>query len=460
VGVEQRVIKGEFVDLEGEMISASVIRDLLITDDRLDPRGIRIRNARIEGQLDLCDIHTKRPLVLRDCRTDAKVLLERAHLSSLDLSGLVAPAVSAPWLRLDHYLYLQNARLDGGADDWALDLGEANVGGHISLSGSHFRSEKKYAVHAAKLRTGSQVFLSDIHAVGTVRFDGARIGGNLDCHGARLHSDDHSALLGVDMQVDDNVFLSRGFHATTNSAEHGAVRIRGARIGGQLVLRGKASGMIALDVKYVRMGMEILLEPDFLDGRISLDGLTYAGVPRDGTLDDWLAMLADRTPRYASQPYLQLAATHQAAGNERDVRRIRIAQQRDLIRRGRLTRWGKVWHRVTGATVGYGYRPAAALLWLAATLVTAIVLVAGVAGPAGLVRGANGVSCSVVEQVGLALNAATPLVKPDSQQRCQIATSAGLGQAVIVSTWLLQVLAWAFATLFVAGFTGLVRKTS
>jgi hypothetical protein len=81
------------------------------------------------------------------------------------------------------------------------------------------------------------------------------------------------------------------------------------------------------------------------------------------------------------------------------------------------------------------------------------------ADPAGLVRGTAG-PCSTVEQIGLALNAATPLVKPDAQQRCQITTTTGLGHTVIVSMWFLQALAWAFATLFVADFTGLVRKTT
>ena len=458
MGVEQRIIEGEFVDLEGGTIRASLIRDLLIADN-LGPRGIRVRDAVLEGSLDLSDVHSKRPLVLRDCRTTAPVLLDRAQLSSVDLTGLAAPAVSAAWLRLDHYLLLANARLDGGTDDWALDLGEANIGGHISLSGAHLLSETRYSLHAPKLRTGSQVFLTSLRAVGTVRLDGARLGGNLNCDGADLRSTDHSALLGVDMHVDDNVFLGRGFRATTGS-DRAAVRIRGSRIGGQLSLRhGRATGSVALDVKHVRVGMEILLPMAALDGEVELDGLTYAGVPRDDTVDGWLDMLATRTTSYTSQPYLHLAAAHQGAGNERDVRRIRVAQQKDLIQRGRLTRWGKLWHRVTGLTVGYGYRPATALLWLAATLITAIVLVVAVAGTAGLVRGAAG-PCSTVEQIGLALNAATPLVKPDAQQKCQIVTTTGLGQFVVVSTWLLQALAWAFATLFVAGFTGLVRKTS
>ncbi|MCS7481458.1 hypothetical protein ACFFQW_22845 [Umezawaea endophytica] len=458
MGVEQRLIDGEFVDLKGATIAASSIRDLLIAD-RLDPRGIRLRDARVEGALDLADIHSKRPLVLLDCRTDSPVLLDRANLSSVDLSGLVAPAVSAAWLRLDHYLLMQDVRLDGGTAEWAVDLAEAQIGSHLSLRGAHLTGIE-YALHAPKLRTGSQVFLTDLRASGTVRLDGARIGGNLRGEGAHIHSATNAAFLGVDMQVDDNLFLSRGFHARTDSTGLAAVRIRGSRLGGQLVLRGgKATGAIALDLKHTRAGMEILFATDVAEGLVDLDGLTYVGVPRDATLPEWLDLLAHRTRRYASQPYLHLAAAHQAAGNERDVRRVRVAQQKDLLRRGTLTRWGRLWHRVTGATVGYGYRPAIALLWLAATLTAAIVLVVAVAGPSGLTRATTG-PCSTVEQIGLALNAATPLVKPDTQQRCQIITTTGLGQFVVITTWLLQALAWAFATLFVAGFTGLVRKTT
>jgi hypothetical protein len=155
------------------------------------------------------------------------------------------------------------------------------------------------------------------------------------------------------LQVDESVFLSRGFHATTVVPHLAAVRIRGARIGGQLVLRGGlATGPVALDVKHVQVGMEVLFPADFAAGAVDLDGLTYTGVPRDSTLEEWLDLLANRTRQYASQPYHQLAAAHQAVGHERDVRRIRIAQQRDLRRCGRLTRRGRIWHRITGLTAG------------------------------------------------------------------------------------------------------------
>lgn len=450
--MERRLIAGELVDFGGKAIKSEMIRELLVRGDELDPRGIRILNARIDGQLDLCDVAAKRPLTLRDCTSTEPVLLDRAQLSALILNGLTAPAVRAPWLRVEHYMLLENANL--GPAERAVDLTEANIGSHLNLSGSQLAGEP--ALYAPKLRTGSQVFLNNLSAKGTIRLDGARIGGNLHLAGAELRSDERAALLAVDMQVDESVFLHNGFSAT---GAYYAVRMRGSRIGGQLVLRrARATGRIALDVKQVRLGQELFFPMEFADGPVELDGLTYIGLPRDATLDDWLDLLANRTSFFANQPYLQLAATHQAAGHERDVRRIRIAQQRDLIKRGQLTRKGKLWHRVTGLTVGYGYRPAAALGWLAATLAAAILMITAIAGPAGLTRNA-GTSCSVVEQIGLALNAATPLIKPDSQQRCQLVTTTGLGQTVLLVSWILQGLAWAFATLFVAGFTGLVRKS-
>jgi hypothetical protein len=92
-GVEQRLGDGEFVDLKGATITASSIRDLL-NADRLEPRGIRLRDAHVEGVPGLADVRSRRPLVLVDRRAAGPVPLDRACLSSVDLSGLVASGVS------------------------------------------------------------------------------------------------------------------------------------------------------------------------------------------------------------------------------------------------------------------------------------------------------------------------------------------------------------------------------
>ena len=66
--------------------------------------------------------------------------------------------------------------------------------------------------------------------------------------------------------------------------------------------------------------------------------------------------------------------------------------------------------------------------------------------------------CTVIEQIGLATDLAIPLIKTNGQQRCEFNPATPGSDWFIAAGWLAQFLGWAFATLFVAGFTGLVRK--
>lgn len=397
-------------------ITGDEIRRLL-TDEQ-DPRGVRLTGAHIEGQLDLRDLVVKRPLVLRDCTTELPVLLSRAHFSQLDLKGLTAPSIRARGLTVDHDLHLSAAKLSAAE-----------------------------SVDALHLRIGGSIYLDeDFHAAGSVVLSGSRVAGVISCRGARMDATLHL----VDVQVGDAIFLSHGCQVTSDGT-HAAIRMRGARVDGQIVLRdGRfTSPGVAVDLRHVKVGKDLLMPFAGIDGQVQLDGLVYEGLPRDATVDEWLSLLATRTPTYSTQPWVQLAAAHQAAGHEQDVRRIRVAAQRDLRRRGQLSRWGRTWHLIRGLTVGHGYRPALALLWLAGVLAVS----------AAVVLTSGAVRCSAVEQVGYALNVATPLVKVDAT-RCTVDTTSGAGQFVLAATWLLQILAWAFATLFVAGFTGLVRRNA
>lgn len=398
-------------------ITGDEIRKRMVDHESLDPSGLVLTGATITGQLDLSDVVAKKPLVLRDCTTERPVLLSRAQFSLLDLRGLVAPSVEARGLTVDHHLRLSGARLGAGE-----------------------------SVDALHMRIGGSVYLDEgFHAEGGVTLSGSRIAGVLMCGGGRFEA----GLTLVDLQVGDGIFLNEGCDVS-GGGRHAAVRLRGTRIDGQLILRqGRFSSGVALDLRHVRVGKDLLMPFTGIDGDVQLEGLTYEGLPRDATVDEWLSLLSTRTLRYSAQPWAQLAQAHQAAGHERDVRRIRVAQQRDLRRRGQLSRWGRAWHLIRGVTVGHGYRPGLALVWLAGVLTVSV----------GLVLTSGAVRCSVVEQVGYALNVATPLVKVDTA-RCTVDTAAATGRFVLGATWLLQILAWAFATLFVAGFTGLVRRNA
>jgi hypothetical protein len=71
---------------------------------------------------------------------------------------------------------------------------------------------------------------------------------------------------------------------------------------------------------------------------------------------------------------------------------------------------------------------------------------------------AEGAPCSLAEQIGLGLQIGLPLIKPPAGDRCRLDTTSAAGQVFTFLSWLLQALAWIFATLAVAGYTGLIRK--
>lgn len=68
--------------------------------------------------------------------------------------------------------------------------------------------------------------------------------------------------------------------------------------------------------------------------------------------------------------------------------------------------------------------------------------------------------CSPVEQIGVGIDHSLPVGTVGVHDRCDFDTTSGWGQAVTGVTWLLQLLIWALATFFVAGYVSLIRKVT
>jgi hypothetical protein len=147
-----------------------------------------------------------------------------------------------------------------------------------------------------------------------------------------------------------------------------------------------------------------------------LDGLTYSSVPLEPSLSGWLALLHNKTPGFAPQPYDQLASVHRAAGYERNVRLILLSKKRHEAESGLLTGRQRMWTRLSGPLFGYGYET-----WR-------------------------------IPVLGL------PLLKTNARNQCEV-TNEVEGQILTVSGWVLQVLAWGFGAWFIVIFTGLVRSS-
>jgi hypothetical protein len=292
---------------------------------------------------------------------------------------------------------------------------------------------------------------------GTIRLLDAHIRGQLDTSASHLTNTDGPALFADGLRVDGDLRLGGdGFSATGNDDEHGAVRLLGARIGGRL----------GIDV-------DAITDAAGRPATVDLDGLVYSGLPTHSTTTPtvdvdtrvraWVSVLRYRTPRYTAQPYRQLAAAAQAAGHEREARHVLMAQRRDQLQRTSTLRHERAWGALTYVVLGYGYQPWRALLFLLGIAVLAVTLTL-IGGPrGGLVHPPtedtrSATPCTSLEHVATGLDLSVPILDAAPDGDCA-PTDTAWGRTITIGGWVLQATAWALATLFVAGFTGAVRKT-
>jgi hypothetical protein len=470
--VEQRLVEhvtdGVWLDLAGDepvdeaamrswdasrTIRAGVVRDILrgrLAPDP-DPHGVRLRGARIAGRLDLESLTTDVFIELHNCMLGEGLTARGARLAFLSVEGCLVEHPSEPALygaRLTAAaVFLENSVLVSNCEVGAVRLAGAHLG-QFDAIGTVIRNESGPALLANGMRVEEVVYFDGLTAIGAgeagaVNLTNTRLGG-LDCSDASLRNDSGVALAAHGAQIDQDLIL-RGF-AAVGTGSQASVDLSGVRIAGGL----------AFD--------PVRLENTQDDqARLDVDGLTYTGLPTGVSTAVWLLLLRLGTTTFASQPYQHLAAVHRGAGHDDQARRILIAQRRDQLYRRALTgRTERAWAHLTGFALGYGYQSWRSLLGLLAVVAVAVVLAVTLGAHGGLARthpaAPAEAQCSVVERIGVGLDLGLPLIKTGTRTTCDV--TAGLtGQILTVGSWVLQLLAWAFATLFVAGFTSVVRKT-
>ena len=426
---------------------------------------------------------------------------------SLRCSGSVTnasgPALDADGLAAGLSVLLVVLEAEGDGSGGAVRLRSAQISGSLSLAFARLTNDTGPALVGDGLDVDQDVSLAKTEASGwgpsgAVRLLGGHIGGLLQCGGAVLTNERGPALGADGLVVDQDIFLHENF-AATGSGDRGALSLAGARVGGQLVLADatvtSADGP-AISTDGLTVGQDLYLMRVTLTGggeqavldlqktqvartfayrpakvtntstashQVNVDGLTYGALPAGLTPAEWLRVIRSGTPAYAAQPYQYLAAGLSAAGDDSEARDVLIAQRQDQLDRRALTGTGpRAWARFTGLVLGYGYRPSRALVFLLGVLVISVLLAILLGGhgalaqtnPAGTAVLAT--PCTTVQRMAVGLNLGEPFVSADAH--CETTASAA-GDWLTVSRWLLQVTAWALATLFVAGFTSAVRKT-
>ena len=270
----------------------------------------------------------------------------------------------------------------------------AQVHGSASLTGAQLHGPGLDVLFADRLRVGGTLFLSWVVASGSIRLHHAHIGSTLDCTAAQLDAPrrrpDGSIKPSLDARaatIGKDIYASRGFTATggvrLSLAEVSkSVSFDGARLGGPGagVWALRAGGMTCQelrlrfaepprgDVMLAGVVAGSVFDSEHLwaaDGVVDVEDFQYQSLSaapevKVATRLGWLRTVL---PGYDPDPYDNLAASYRDAGHDDRADTVLLAKQQH--RHAGYGPAGRVWGWLQEWTVGYGYRPWRAALWLA-----------------------------------------------------------------------------------------------
>ncbi|MET7286470.1 hypothetical protein [Streptomyces sp. NPDC005573] len=352
-------------------------------------------------------------LRVRESRLDGLLKLDGIHITgSLDLAGsrlthADGPAVSANRLQVDDDVRMS----DGFTAEGEVDLRGARVGGVLDLSDARLSHPGREALRAARIHAEGDMICDRLRISGEIGLPGARVEGVVRFWGARLSNPGRRALHGYHLEVGTSL------HLNDDCAVEGTIDLSGARVDGRITLRDariSAPDGVALalphaqaeevdlrmsrppqgvvDLRHAVLGV-IRDTPRTWPDELRLDGLRYGRFENPLPPRQRVRWLLRDGSGYTPQPFEQLALSYRSFGHDDDARTVSLLKER--LRRKTLPRYARVWGAVQDATVGYGYRPMRAGLWLLGLLVFGSV-VFGVRHPTRTTRGSTEVFNPVI----------------------------------------------------------------
>jgi hypothetical protein len=356
----------------------------------------------------------------------------------------------------------------------------STIGGEFDFANSQLRNGSGPALIAINSQIAGNVTLArGFRAEGIVSLIGAKIKGNLNCCDGAFINPGGVALRAEGLDIEGDILLGEGQKAFT---AQGKVNLADVKIDDTLSIANWVDASQGeLDLRFVRTGvLTIQPLPHTWPHQLNLHGFTFSALdaqaPQDSTT--WLQWLR-RQPEFAPQPYEQVAQVLRASGHEDAATEVLIGKETDRRSDGGLGWWGKLANRFFGVAIAYGYYPERALAWALIPLTTGLIafhwgygqnLFAPVANLGAYDRGSPAAMTEDYPNfnAGLyALDTFVPLI--DLHQQTYWLPDADKGNTVpLVSLksgavlrwylWLHILLGWVLTSLWVAGFTGLVRS--
>jgi len=320
--------------------------------------GINIRGARIKNNLNLSFANLVYPIGLFYCVCGAIDVLY-ACLTSLNLSGSRIESLDASCSMSSGAMHL----CDGFISHGEVRLIDATIGGKLDCCNGRFSPENGRAINANGVKASDALLCNGFEAVGEVNLVGGIISGLLDCEDGKFINPQGDAIAADSIKVAGSIYMRKGFKA------EGKIDLRVSIIENSFEWTNVSEPeMTKLDLRGAKVKIfhddsESWPKPD----NLLIQGLDYERLDDNAPKDakdriDWLR----RQPQdeFRPQPYEQLAKVLRESGREEDAKKILIEKNWNQIRSGKMPFFARLWRRITGWTIGFGYRPMRAL-WIA-----------------------------------------------------------------------------------------------
>lgn len=261
----------------------------------------------------------------------------------------------------------------------------ASIGGALDCTGALLKTHaSKYALSADRTQIRGSVFLcSDakhrFECTGEMRFQGASIGGALNCTGALFMPQLGNVVLRADSaQIKGGLFIcddeNHRFECT------GTVRLIGASVQGGLELLPNlhhptaAKQSVTLDVSNCTVGY-LRSEMAAWGDDLVLDGFVYGSLRgANWQTSDYLTWLKKQhaaqygtkgqSHLFAPQPWQQLISVLRNMGHSDTANEIAIAFEQHRYALGKVSYPARLPHKIFGWVACYGYKPMRLVGWM------------------------------------------------------------------------------------------------
>ncbi len=291
-------------------------------------------------------------------------------------------------LNMDQCTIEGSATFAGAKLTGALSLVGADIKGDLIAEGlvlSDGQFNKKRATSLALIGdhmrvAGSAYLRNGFHATGMVRFYGASIGCDLECHGATFVNPGQPAFVADGLRVQGGLrFAEEGPGAACHI--EGDVVLTHAAIAGDLVWqRIEPVQSVSLELRSAKVTTLVDEEGSWpFEDRLDLHNFDYTAIGEGSPLDaasreTWLR----RSRGFSHQAYDRLAAVLRQQGRYADARDIMFFKENRYATETALTLGDRWWYGVRlgrcrvgfGPLAGYGYR----LKWAFVVMIATVLL--------------------------------------------------------------------------------------